>query len=152
MSRHYPVIMICCCHHGGWVSCFWFQCMIRRICVQIFKHFFTIVRRTVIECPASTGRKFMVTEHIQHTNCRESYFEELRTLCHTRSNQETTVGTTCNSQFFRRCVLLVNQIFCCCDKVVKYVLLVRLCTCKDRKSTRLNSSHVKISYAVFCLK
>src|SRR5690606_41985518 len=25
-------------------------------------------------------------------------------------------------------------------------------TCGDRKSTRLNSSHVKISYAVFCLK
>src|SRR5690606_41014475 len=25
-------------------------------------------------------------------------------------------------------------------------------TCSDRKSTRLNSSHVKISYAVFCLK
>src|SRR5690606_41304723 len=24
--------------------------------------------------------------------------------------------------------------------------------CKDRKSIRLNSSHVKISYAVFCLK
>src|SRR5699024_12551147 len=24
--------------------------------------------------------------------------------------------------------------------------------CKDRKSTRLNSSHVSISYAVFCLK
>src|SRR5690625_6439257 len=29
------------------------------------------------------------------------------------------------------------------------VLLFRL---KDRKSTRLNSSHVAISYAVFCLK
>src|SRR5207302_8266297 len=27
-----------------------------------------------------------------------------------------------------------------------------LWTFKDRKSTRLNSSHVKISYAVFCLK
>src|SRR5438067_3944751 len=26
------------------------------------------------------------------------------------------------------------------------------CTSKDRKSTRLNSSHVSISYAVFCLK
>src|SRR5690606_42103832 len=26
------------------------------------------------------------------------------------------------------------------------------CHGKDRKSTRLNSSHVKISYAVFCLK
>src|SRR5690606_40670354 len=25
-------------------------------------------------------------------------------------------------------------------------------SCEDRKSTRLNSSHVKISYAVFCLK
>src|SRR5207302_10726052 len=25
-------------------------------------------------------------------------------------------------------------------------------TMRDRKSTRLNSSHVKISYAVFCLK
>src|SRR6266511_5799312 len=24
--------------------------------------------------------------------------------------------------------------------------------CRDRKSTRLNSSHVKVSYAVFCLK
>src|SRR5436309_9086749 len=26
------------------------------------------------------------------------------------------------------------------------------CSSPDRKSTRLNSSHVKISYAVFCLK
>src|SRR5436309_9607412 len=28
----------------------------------------------------------------------------------------------------------------------------RATRCLDRKSTRLNSSHVKISYAVFCLK
>src|SRR5690606_41180232 len=28
----------------------------------------------------------------------------------------------------------------------------RLVAIEDRKSTRLNSSHVKISYAVFCLK
>src|SRR5256885_6250292 len=27
-----------------------------------------------------------------------------------------------------------------------------LCRAKDRKSTRLNSSHLVISYAVFCLK
>src|SRR2546430_9348892 len=26
------------------------------------------------------------------------------------------------------------------------------CDCRDRKSTRLNSSHSQISYAVFCLK
>src|SRR5690606_39448432 len=30
--------------------------------------------------------------------------------------------------------------------------LREVATLKDRKSTRLNSSHVKISYAVFCLK
>src|SRR3989442_9080764 len=29
---------------------------------------------------------------------------------------------------------------------------VRVHTQRDRKSTRLNSSHVRISYAVFCLK
>src|SRR5690349_25117242 len=28
----------------------------------------------------------------------------------------------------------------------------RWLSCEDRKSTRLNSSHVEISYAVFCLK
>src|SRR6266480_5742930 len=27
-----------------------------------------------------------------------------------------------------------------------------LLSCRDRKSTRLNSSHMSISYAVFCLK
>src|ERR1039457_839717 len=27
-----------------------------------------------------------------------------------------------------------------------------MCVCADRKSTRLNSSHLVISYAVFCLK
>src|SRR5690606_39759484 len=31
-------------------------------------------------------------------------------------------------------------------------LIYRIIALKDRKSTRLNSSHVKISYAVFCLK
>src|SRR5690625_6849558 len=35
-----------------------------------------------------------------------------------------------------------------------YIIVVKLLTDKgrDRKSTRLNSSHVAISYAVFCLK
>src|SRR5690606_29556562 len=34
------------------------------------------------------------------------------------------------------------------DKLLEFAILVKD---KDRKSTRLNSSHVKISYAVFCL-
>src|SRR3712207_7850401 len=29
---------------------------------------------------------------------------------------------------------------------------IRCASCSDRKSTRLNSSHANISYAVFCLK
>src|SRR2546430_13658175 len=32
------------------------------------------------------------------------------------------------------------------------ILGCRLCQALDRKSTRLNSSHSQISYAVFCLK
>src|SRR3989442_10223742 len=35
--------------------------------------------------------------------------------------------------------------------VLRYLRMHHLCT-RDRKSTRLNSSHVRISYAVFCLK
>src|SRR5690554_7485890 len=34
------------------------------------------------------------------------------------------------------------------DNLLQFLLVERL----DRKSTRLNSSHVRISYAVFCLK
>src|SRR4051794_41486577 len=37
-----------------------------------------------------------------------------------------------------------NQTASCCSVVMK--------ACEDRKSTRLNSSHPSISYAVFCLK
>src|SRR3712207_7625558 len=36
--------------------------------------------------------------------------------------------------------------------MVAGVLLYRVITHGDRKSTRLNSSHANISYAVFCLK
>src|SRR3989442_9579530 len=35
----------------------------------------------------------------------------------------------------------------CCASATRFVLRK-----SDRKSTRLNSSHVRISYAVFCLK
>src|SRR5699024_12745988 len=34
----------------------------------------------------------------------------------------------------------------------KYLLIISVLTVLDRKSTRLNSSHVSISYVVFCLK
>src|ERR1035441_1003820 len=39
----------------------------------------------------------------------------------------------------------------CCSPPSKWILLLNI-ACIDRKSTRLNSSHLGISYAVFCLK
>src|SRR5690606_41940646 len=36
--------------------------------------------------------------------------------------------------------------------IVGLLLMPNVMIVQDRKSTRLNSSHVKISYAVFCLK
>src|SRR5207302_3789999 len=37
-----------------------------------------------------------------------------------------------------------------CERSVLVFLILKKIGIKDRKSTRLNSSHVKISYAVFC--
>src|SRR5690606_41305974 len=48
---------------------------------------------------------------------------------------------------------LKNSAFETGSDIVKYFeMLPDSSMLKDRKSTRLNSSHVKISYAVFCLK
>src|SRR5258707_6605257 len=51
---------------------------------------------------------------------------------------------------FRSCFCLGPRL----PKPRKNLLKQRLapCSSKDRKSTRLNSSHANISYAVFCLK
>src|SRR5690554_7653857 len=38
------------------------------------------------------------------------------------------------------------------DQLIVGLAIVDLKLVRDRKSTRLNSSHVRISYAVFCLK
>src|SRR3990167_9643526 len=59
--------------------------------------------------------------------------------------------------------LIYDNIFSICFSFIYWVCLVargarfarssrRLCNEGDRKSTRLNSSHSQISYAVFCLK
>src|SRR5256885_669217 len=40
----------------------------------------------------------------------------------------------------------------CCHRTERSLFTRRLSTKPDRKSTRLNSSHLVISYAVFCLK
>src|SRR5690606_28158169 len=45
-----------------------------------------------------------------------------------------------------------NVVHAANDKQQVETMLTELTSLPDRKSTRLNSSHVKISYAVFCLK
>src|SRR3989442_8196967 len=56
------------------------------------------------------------------------------------------------------CKLLNKILFKLQDRVYKFIWIPRCQDIneweklKDRKSTRLNSSHVRISYAVFCLK
>src|SRR3712207_7079137 len=47
----------------------------------------------------------------------------------------------------RRVFLIGNDQLACSDRV-PFGIFIQL----DRKSTRLNSSHANISYAVFCLK
>src|SRR3712207_7566850 len=58
-----------------------------------------------------------------------------------------------------RCPLQDDRFFvpspverCRCSRVAKYPWQASKAPAKDRKSTRLNSSHANISYAVFCLK
>src|SRR5437667_1335732 len=77
-------------------------------------------------------------------------FRSVRTLTHTRvtPNAVTVVGLLvgivsayCFSKGFYLTSVLGALLF----------FLSGLCD-EDRKSTRLNSSHITISYAVFCLK
>src|SRR5690606_39325310 len=60
----------------------------------------------------------------------------LNDVFHVRADEESGVD------FFIQCHLLRYG----------FVILPKGCCCKDRKSTRLNSSHVIISYVVFCVK
>src|SRR3989442_14678297 len=59
---------------------------------------------------------------------------------------------------FRSMLQVLTYLLAYASGVVLYPLLTRprfVAVCAaliDRKSTRLNSSHVRISYAVFCLK
>src|ERR1022692_3950087 len=55
-------------------------------------------------------------------------------------------------QLFQTAILPTVELlpFQCTDKALALPILPR--TTRDRKSTRLNSSHLVISYAVFCLK
>src|SRR5690606_41274006 len=71
----------------------------------------------------------------------------LLALNHIRKNEEYTIGSLIKKAFTRFWAMLGSNILF--GLIAFGFLFVSLI---DRKSTRLNSSHVKISYAVFCLK
>src|SRR2546430_7695564 len=48
--------------------------------------------------------------------------------------------------------LITPFLIAACQPQARRLLLLDLALSEDRKSTRLNSSHSQISYAVFCLK
>src|SRR2546430_12999067 len=67
----------------------------------------------------------------------------------------TTLFRSNRAHFFALCARLMRHILVDAARARKFAKRagggVRI-TLKDRKSTRLNSSHSQISYAVFCLK
>ena len=50
--------------------------------------------------------------------------EEIRALCRYRSDQQTTIRSTTDSQFFLAGIALCYQVLGRCDKVVKDILLL----------------------------
>src|SRR5690606_39276730 len=77
---------------------------------------------------------------------------------YTRGNALTfqkVAGLECDFHFRAGCEDRHLGIVACGSKLIgaeSRQVLVAMLGAEDRKSTRLNSSHVKISYAVFCLK
>src|SRR5215510_10399652 len=82
------------------------------------------------------------------SSCKASTSDSLRLYCWPQSCEPFSVST--NS------VCTINVSPRCRTRPVTRALTPRsrptFCRSVDRKSTRLNSSHVAISYAVFCLK
>src|SRR5690625_5557348 len=57
-----------------------------------------------------------------------------------------------NTKFIVRLRLMFLMVRTTSSSTLLSVLTIKNINLRDRKSTRLNSSHVAISYAVFCLK
>src|SRR3712207_8577338 len=73
-----------------------------------------------------------------------------------RSAQEWVPRRTAELQMLDKVTARVSVLRAAVDQPAQFgTLTIRVAACNarpDRKSTRLNSSHANISYAVFCLK
>src|SRR5690606_40974423 len=84
----------------------------------------------------------------QEISGSEQFWTKLKSHCGKAYEGELITGG--NDDFAGK--KLVMHVRTCEDDTVRIPFFVGEDKSRDRKSTRLNSSHVKISYAVFCLK
>ena len=101
-----------------------FQVVQWRVAFEVFKHLFAVFACAVIACPVPADSEFMVAEHIHHTYLRDRYTEQVGTLCHAGTYQQTTVGTSYNGDFIFIRIFLVDQIFGSRDEIIEYVLFL----------------------------
>src|SRR5438874_4670180 len=73
-------------------------------------------------------------------------------LFRTRISFPSTVCANCSGDAVVRSTICRRKSAFCSERSVRAIPSRSLQKAEDRKSTRLNSSHVEISYAVFCLK
>src|SRR5690554_7292711 len=67
-------------------------------------------------------------------------------------HEEETLGKAYDSKLMGRLLRYAKPYWALIALSILLLLVISLTDLADRKSTRLNSSHVRISYAVFCLK
>ena len=68
----------------------------------------------------------MVTQHVHHTDLRHGHAKEVGTLVDDGTDEQTTIGTTIQSQILRRGVIVLNEVFSAGDTVVEDILLLQL--------------------------
>src|SRR5699024_11705291 len=87
-------------------------------------------------------RKSRTNDDIDHERTRENYdLKNDKNIDYNERVKEIIESQKTGTRKTRKDAVLVNELLVTSDRDFL-----------DRKSTRLNSSHVSISYAVFCLK
>src|SRR5690606_41386437 len=103
--------------------------------------------RAILHC-AALSRRSRPSTYRRGCTCSVVLFTERTT---TASSTLSLHDALPISSFQPTRSILLTATIICRSPSKRAMVLCRL-VCADRKSTRLNSSHVKISYAVFCLK
>src|SRR5699024_8966747 len=101
-----------------------FQIVVGRIIVEVVKHFFRIIRSSVIGGPGGANGKQVIAQHIKHTDLRDGHAGQLWTLRHGGTYQQSAVGAAYNSQLFRAGIIVIDQIFGGSNKIIKDILFL----------------------------